>query len=120
VPPIAAVFLLGVMSPRGTAQAAFATLMSGFTLGVGLFALSQLGLWELHFSINVGLMFGVSAVVYLFVSWRGEAPAPAEVRDLVYRPGLAAPDTPVRWYADYRFHAAVLALGMAWVLVVFW
>lgn len=118
VPPIAAVFLLGVFMPRGSPQAAFTTLWLGIVLGIGVFLLAQAGVWRLHFSINVGLMFVVSALIFVIVSLR-TARKPG-VETLVYRAGLVAPDPGTPWYTDYRTHAALLLLAMISVLVGFW
>ena len=120
VPPIAAIFLLGVFYPRGTANAAFTTLIVGFVLGLGIVGLTQLDLWSLHFSINVGIMFAVSAAVFVGVSAAGEPPGDAKVAGLVFERGMTRTGTPQPWYQDYRFHAGVLVLAMLWVLVVFW
>nr|MDJ0712554.1 sodium:solute symporter [Woeseiaceae bacterium] len=120
VPPIAAVFLLGVFYRRGTANAAFATLIAGFVLGLGIVALTQLGLWSLHFSVNVGIMFAVSAIVFIATSVAGEAPAESEIGGLVFERGMVKPGTPQPWYQDYRVHAGLLVVAMLWVLIVFW
>ena len=120
VPPIAAVFLLGVFFRRGTANAAFATLIVGFALGLGIVGLTQFDLWILHFSVNVGIMFAVSSAVFIGTSLIGEEPAVESVKGLVYERGMAKPGTPQPWYRDYRVHTGLLVVAMLWVLVTFW
>ncbi len=119
VPPIAAIFLLGVFSRRGTANAAFATLMAGFAIGLLIFVLAQMGKWTPHFSINVGIMFAVSALIYALVSALDEAPADNKLAGLTYERGITAPDGPCQWYEDYRLYAGLLLAAMLWVLYVF-
>ena len=119
VPPIAAIFLLGVFSRRGTANAAFVTLMAGFGVGLLVFVLAQLDIWTPHFSINVGIMFGISAAVYAVISARDEAPADEALAGLTYERGITAPDSPCAWYQDYRPYAGLLLAAMLWVLYVF-
>lgn len=121
VPPIATVFLLGVFSRRGGGSSACATLLIGFALGVLVFALTQAGLWRLHFSVNVGAMFLVSCAVYGLASYRQPATAPGrDIERLVYSPGLGAAPRSLKWFQDYRVHALVLALIMAAILLGFW
>ncbi len=120
VPPIATIFLLGVFNPRGNGQAAFVTLLGGFGIGIALFVLAQLGLWTLHFSVNVGLSFALSSGIYLVTSGRNPPPDPARIAGLVYQPGMTAPETPQPWYSDYRYQAAGLLACVGVVLVAFW
>ncbi len=120
VPPIAAIFLLGVFYKRGSGQAAFSTLLAGFAIGVGIFAASSAGLWTLHFSINVGVSFAASAAVFLFVSRRTPEPDAERIAGLVYRPGLTDPEEPGSWYADYRYQAAGLLACLLGILLAFW
>lgn len=120
VPPIAAVFLLGVFSRRGNGTAAFATLLTGFALGIGLFVLAQLGVWTVHFSINVGIMFAVSVAVYFSASRMTAPPDPRQIETLVYVPGILEPGRPLPWFKDYRVHSAVLIVAMLGVLIGFW
>ncbi len=120
VPPIATVFLLGVLYRRGTANAAFITLLVGFALGLGIVGLTQIDLWSLHFSVNVGIMFAVSTVVFVVASMAGEPPTDESVRGLTFERGMTKPTTAQAWYQDYRVHSAVLIAAMLWVLVTFW
>ncbi len=119
VPPIAAIFLLGVFYRRGTANAAFATLMVGFAAGLAIFALAQFGMWNPHFSVNVGIMFALSTMVYVAVSAREAAPSDVDLLGLVYERGMTKPDVPGPWYRDYRVYAGILAVAMLWILIAF-
>ncbi len=125
VPPVATVFLLGVFVPRGTAGAAFSTLIIGFFVGLLLFLLGQVELWPLHFSINVGVAFLASAAVFLTytrLDRNADETLPARLRaaELVYQPALLAPERRGNWLVDYRTLSALLVLGMSAVLIGFW
>ena len=52
VPPVVAIFLLGVFWPRTNGNGAFVTLIGGDVLSLAVFVLSQMGYIELHFTIN--------------------------------------------------------------------
>lgn len=120
VPPIAAVFLLGVFYRRGTARAALVTLIVGFAMGLGIIGLGQLDLWPLHFSINVGIMFAISVAVFITISLLDNTPVADDIEGLMYHRGMTKPGTPQVWYSDYRVHAGVLIAAMLWILVTFW
>ena len=90
-PPIAAVFLVGLLWPRANAKAAAAALAVGFVLGFGRLVL-ELNMplsWApaaafarinfLHFAV---LLFAASIVVMIAVSLTTAAPPPDKTRDL--------------------------------------
>ncbi|TQV74260.1 sodium/solute symporter [Exilibacterium tricleocarpae] len=119
VPPIAAIFLFGVFYPKGNGTGALVTLLLGTALGMVVFILARLEIWTIHFSINVGLMFAVSCVIFVIASrWGGRATA-EQLQGLVYHPALLQPATPEA-YRDYRYLAAGLLVAMFGVLVIFW
>jgi SSS family solute:Na+ symporter len=120
VPPVVAIFLLGALTRRVTAQGAFLSLAIGHALGLGLFVLTQVGIWPLHFTINVGIMTVLSAGIALVLS----GPAPAEGVDerTIWRPGIAAEDGAMggRIWGDVRLWSVLLVAGMAAILIGFW
>ncbi len=59
-PPVAAVFLAGVLWPRANARGAFAGLLAGTILGAMLYALAILGIAHVQFLNVAGLCFAVS------------------------------------------------------------
>jgi SSS family solute:Na+ symporter len=103
-----------------TGRAAFLTLAIGHAVGLGMFIATQVGIWPLHFTINVGIMTGLSAVLALALS-RGR-PDPDRVEGTVWRPGFAGGEgafgTPV--WADVRLWSALLVAGMVAILAGFW
>jgi SSS family solute:Na+ symporter len=81
-----------------------------------------MGVWPLHFTINVAVMTAVSALVLVAVSLAGPAPAPATVERAIWRPQLARPaeQRTAPWWADVRLHAVLVAIGMLAILIGFW
>ena len=121
VPPIAVIFLIGVFYKRGNADGAFWTLVLGTGIGVLLFILGEMGLWNLHYTMNVGVMVMVSALIFVLVSRATPAPDPEQVEQYTYRKGLIAEGTQgLPWYADYRYQVAALAALIFYILIVFW
>ncbi|MFN2397626.1 MAG: sodium:solute symporter [Gemmatimonadaceae bacterium] len=106
-PPIAACFLLGILSPRLNGKGALAALWSGFVIGTArlILELSKeslpsgtllswiAGINFLHFA---ALLFALCSAILIVVSLATSPPAPERVADLTYQtatPSLAAQAT---------------------------
>ena len=121
VPPIAAIFLMGVFYKRGNGHGAFWTLMLGTVMGVVLFVLGQMEIWTLHYTINVGIMLGLSCLVFVLVSQATPAQDPQEIEPYVFRKSLlGAGMENVRWYQDYRFHIVLLIAAIGYIFILFY
>jgi len=59
---------LGALWSLGTATAAFWTLISVHALGLGVFAMNQIEVWPLHYTMNVTIMTMVSAAIFVGLS----------------------------------------------------
>ncbi len=117
VPPVAAVFLLGVFSRRAGPFSALATLLGGHALSALLFALWLAGALDLHFTLVAGLLF--AAAVLIFAVSARLYPAAAVRGDAIWQPALLRPEPrPALWW-DYRLHAAVLLVLTLWLVWAF-
>lgn len=121
VPPIAIIFLVGVFYKRGNGDGAFATLLLGTALGVLLFILGENGMWDLHYTINVGISLLFSVIVFFVVSLMTAPPTADQIEMYTYRKGLIGDGMEgLPWYQDYRTHMVVLLALILYILVVFW
>ncbi len=121
VPPIVVIFFAGAFYKRGNGAGSFWTLMLGTVLGTLLFVLSQYGLWNIHFTINVGIMVAVSAVIFTVVSSMTPPPPPEKISEYTFRTEMAADGMAgLPWYQDYRLYAGLLVVAIGWVLIAFW
>ncbi len=121
VPPIVVIFLVGVFYKRGNGHGAFWSLMLGTAAGVVMFALGEMGYWNMHYTMNVGLAILFSAVVFVVVSLMTEPPTKDQIEMYTYKKGLVGmgmEDMP--WYKDYRNHIIVLVALIAYILYMFW
>lgn len=126
-PPIAAVFLLGVLWPRGNAVGAMAALLTGFVLGMARLVLelnkeSLGGLLSSYASINflhfAVLLFTICTLVLLTVSLATPAPQAAKTDGLTF---ATTPKVPATVAADRsRTTDVLLSLGVALLVVVEW
>lgn len=98
-PPIAAVFLLGLLWPRLNARGAMAALLSGFVLGMGRLVAElnkgRLDGWifayaDINFLHFAALLFLVCSVVLVLASLTAPPPAPEQIVGLTFRT-VAAP-----------------------------
>jgi len=119
VPPVAAIFLFGVFGRIGDGRAAVATLAVGHAAGLALFIATQAGWSPLHFTINVGIMTALSALVFWALGRGRPAPAGAEAAGLIYSRGMAREDDLPLWRRPTPLAVLVLALAAALVLA-FW
>jgi SSS family solute:Na+ symporter len=71
-PPVAAVFLAGMLWPRASGRGAFASLLAGSALGALLYLLAILGISHLQFLVAAGWVFALSLAVLTAVSLTGE------------------------------------------------
>lgn len=120
VPPIATIFLLGVFYKRGNAEASFWTLLIGTVLGTALFLLGQFDLWHIHFTINVGILVGVSSLIFVGVSMLTEAPPQEKIDNFTFKRSMIGEGMEgLPWYLDYRFHMVLLLALIGSILVIF-
>lgn len=117
VPPVVALFFMGLLWRGVTALAATATLFIGHGVGVVMFVLGQMGLWHLHFTMTVGI---VTAFCFLLL-WglslltkHSKEEAPHVVwskKDMLHSLSHVA------WYKDYRIHATCV-VGLTIVMLI--
>jgi len=128
VPPVVAIFLLGVFWQRTNAQGAFWTLVGGHALSLAVFLHATDGLLyetapiDLHFTIIAGILTALCIVMLVVFSVTlGTAPTPEQLEDLTWSGRVAEPAlAEMTWYQDYRIQSAVVLGLTAVMLVVFW
>ena len=133
VPPIAAIFLIGVFYKRGNGDGAFWTLVIGTLLGAILFCLTDTAPWEammgegtekilnFHYTTNVGIMVLISSILFVGISNATPPPDYERIDALTFKRELmddGFEDMP--WYKDYRVHMVLLVILMGYILIKFW
>ena len=142
VPPVVAIFLLGMFWKRTTGTAALVGLIGGHALAIltflGRFAVSSaagessvggltrlargvsdlsFGLFEIHFLYIAIFLFCVSAIAVVIVSLLTAAPDLQQTREYTWSRSVISKSTSEQtlmpWYKDYRLHAAVVLLVVA-------
>src|SRR2546422_819328 len=130
-PPIAACFLLGIMSPRLNGRGAMAALVTGFVFGAGRLGL-ELGkthlaagtVWSWIAGINflhfAALLFVLCTAILVAVSFSTPPPAPERVADLTLQtvaPAVAAEAAPRDRRLSIAFSLVLAAvIGVLWIV----
>jgi SSS family solute:Na+ symporter len=128
-PPIATVFLLGVFWKRGTKQAAVATIITGFALGVTVFLIDFPAFGEVKL-ITEGLrmpymmqafwLFVACCAVFVLVSLVTPKPDPEQIKELTLEsPGAFITKGKITGVSDPRILAGFLLLVMIGLYVIF-
>ena len=128
-PPIAAVFLLGILSPRLNGKGALAALWSGFVLGFARLLLEldkshlssgTLTYWyaSINFLHFAALLFLLCSAILVVVSMMTPPPAPARVADLTLQ--TVAPSELVAVAPKERTLEIALSVLLAAVIGTLW
>ncbi len=128
-PPIATVFLLGVLWKRGNRQAAETTIITGFILGVIVFLVDFPAFGDMKL-ITDGLrtpymlqafgLFVICCIVYVIVSLLTPKPAPEQIKDLTLEsPGAFITKGRITGITDPRILAGLLFMVMIGLYVIF-
>ena len=117
VPPVAVVFIFGLFWRGASAAGAIATLLGGHAVSALLFALSLVGVVNLHFTIVAGLLGLVSTFIMLLSSRFGSPPGEEQLLQYTFTGADIAQVPALAWWQDYRWHSlALLLLAIALVL----
>ena len=125
-PPIAAVFLLGIMSKRLNSQGAMAALLTGFVLGMGRLVLELnranldgflLGFATMNFLHFAIFLFVVCSVTLIVVSLVTPAPAAEKVAGLTFATKAAASTTSE---PGWRARDKTLSMILMFAVIAVW
>ncbi|RME66313.1 MAG: sodium transporter [Alphaproteobacteria bacterium] len=125
IPPVVAMFILGMFWRRANAQGAVAALIVGIGAGAALFLANEILAWtDIHFLYIAPLLFALCAAVLALVSLMTPPPPPEKVDDYVWTPAFYHAESRdlagVPWYANYRYLSAVLLALTAALVLRFW
>lgn len=121
VPPIAVIFLVGIFYKRGNGDGSFWTLVLGTIAGIITFILAENDMWSLHYTMNVGLMFFISMIIYFVVSNMTKAPDIEQLSFLTYNKNdLTEGIQDLPWYKNYIYQMIVLAITIFVTLIWLW
>lgn len=120
IPPVAAIFLAGVLSRRVTAGGAFWALAGTHACAVVVVALTASGVITWHFTLAAFALFIVAlAILAAFALTRPVAVSP-EQDACIIRPEDLRPEHKVALWKDFRVQALMLVLLTSAMILSFW
>lgn len=125
VPPVVAMFLMGIFWKRANAQGAVAALIVGVLAGAALFTSNVVLEWtNIHFLYVAPILFLVSCIALAVVSLTSAAPREEDVAPFTWTPAFYHAETEalkaVPWYLNYRVWSIGLLALTAWLVISFW
>jgi SSS family solute:Na+ symporter len=124
VPPVVAVFILGLFWQGTTQRGALWGMILGHTVSVGVLVAVSNGFNGLHFLEIAGLLTALSTVAVALISHFDKNKINAEQKEFVWsRESVHAleKDLPKKlWWQDYRFHSVLLIVLTAWLVISHW
>ena len=80
-----------------------------------------LGDWPLNFTYNMGIMSGVSALIFIGISLATAAPDPKQIEQYTYKKELITADTAgLPWYKNHLNWIGVLVISIGLLVHIFW
>ncbi|MCD4769808.1 MAG: sodium/solute symporter [Bacteroidales bacterium] len=128
-PPISVVFLWGILSKRGTPNAGFYTLLSGFIIGLIAFALDFepisgarliTDVLGIHFMMKAFILFVICSAIYFSISYITEC-TDKNILSMttMSKPWSFITDTKIEKFTDPRIMAGILLLLMITMYYIF-
>jgi len=122
-PPIVAAFLLGVFNKRINGNGAFAGLLGGLVMAIGMLFLKNEIFGNMHFLLIVPFLLLASGIIICVVSLCYPKPALEKLKDTVFTPADLKADFKANqalpWYKNYYSWAAILLISSALIWIVF-
>jgi SSS family solute:Na+ symporter len=119
VPPIVAVFGVGLFWRRASADGAAAAMRLGSLCGLAAFLINVVFQWtHLHFLYVAPILFLIDVLILVSVSVQTPAPDAAQFVPQMWQ-REAHPAIPVPFWKDYRYQAAALLVATTALVVAF-
>ncbi len=124
VPPVVALFLVGVFWPRANSDGAMACIWVGITAGTGAFiAIEVLSVFSLHFLYVAPCLFIICIAALIIASLASPAPAPAQIENYLWTCDLFDAETEelraMPAWMNYRLQALLLVTLTGAIVFIF-
>lgn len=125
VPPVVAMFLIGIFWKRANAQGAFYSLVFGVLLGAVFFYMNDVAqITSVHFLYVAPILFVVCVLILVIGSLATAPPDANKVAELTWTLKFYQAETEelkgLPWFKNYRVLSLILSVITAIVVVMFW
>jgi SSS family solute:Na+ symporter len=124
VPPIVAIFVVGIFWKKANSNGAISAVIIGLLAGITLFITNEITLTtNIHFLYVASLLFVFTVPVVIGVSWFTSPPPAIKTDGLVWSPEFYKAESKtlagMSWYQNYRVLSVIL-LVISFVIFGFW
>jgi len=125
VPPVVAMFLVGMFSKKANAKGAFASLVVGLFLGTIFFIINEVVKYtDIHFLYIAPILFVFSVITLVIVSNNSEPESDEKIKALIWTRTSYDEETlelaNIPLYKNYRIQSIALAILTIILVVSFW
>ncbi len=125
VPPVVAMFLIGIFWKKANEKGAFASLTGGVLLGFLFFLSNELMGWtDVHFLYIAPILFVFCVLILVIVSLNTDSKYPQKAEDYTWTVKFYHKETEelktMRWYQNYRILSVALLVLTAVIIINFW
>ncbi len=122
VPPVVALFLIGIFWKRASAAGAFITLVAGLIFGIIFFIINEILNWtDIHFLYVAMISFAFGVLMLWLGSLLTQPPDSNEISPFLWKKEVVQETTAaLPWYLNYRYLSVLLLMCTTLILVAFW
>lgn len=121
VPPVVAIYLIGMFWKNAHGKAALITLISGHLISIGALLLNKTGIITVHFTILAGILFFICCGIFITLSLILEDKMLSKQQQaLLTAPSDALSYRQIPFYKDYKVISFLLIVLTMLILVTFW
>lgn len=125
VPPVVAMFLVGLFWKRANAQGAFVCLTIGVSLGAIFFYMNEVAeMITIHFLYIAPILFVFCTAVLIIASLMTEPPDEERIKEYIWTREFYDAETAdlqgLPWYQNYRVLSGLLSAVTAILVIAFW
>jgi len=125
VPPVVAMFILGIFWKRANSQGAFVSLITGVIAGAIFFVFNEfLGYTSVHFLYIAPILFVICIIAMIIGSLLSSAPDAEKTAAFTWSRKFFNEESKelreVPWYQNYRIQSVILVIMAAILVISFW
>ncbi|MEL6820970.1 MAG: sodium:solute symporter [Calditrichota bacterium] len=125
VPPVVAMFLVGIFWKRANSQGAFACLTIGVLLGAIFFYMNEIAqITSFHFLYIAPILFVFCTAILVIASLMTEPPDQERIKPYIWTREFYDAETvelqELPWYQNYRILSGLLTVVTAALVISFW
>lgn len=125
IPPVVALFMIGIFWRKANAKSAFFTMVSGLIIGMASFlAIEIFHIFELHFLYVAAILFAISAMILFVSSMITYSQEDTKSEEFIWTVNFYKDETKelkkMPFYFNYRYYSVGLIILTIALVIKFW